>query len=183
MQIARRSVACVERSIRREAERNALMLLLREVLGEEVRLEHLPDGRPVLPAFPDKYLSISHTEGLVMLALSDRPIGLDVERRSRSLERAVSRLVAPALYRLMASSDPSIRTNIYGIAWTAMEALYKLVPESIVLSDFDYVPRTFILNPDNTFSLRAIYKKIPDVPLIVRGVIEDRYIYSVAEYL
>ncbi len=185
MRVYRRTIANVERSERREAERNALSILLHEALGEGVALEHLPDGRPVLSSHPGTHISISHTEGLVMLALSDKPIGVDVELRCRQTEVAVKRLVSPVLARAMQRLNAvyTDKNLIYMIAWTAMEALYKLVPESEVLSDFSYLPKSLCLDlKGRTFSLRARYKKIPDVSLFVHGVIEDNYIYALATY-
>lgn len=186
MRVYRKTIANVERSERREAERNALSILLHEALGEGVALEHLPDGRPVLSNLPETHISISHTEGLVMLALSDKPIGVDVELRCRQTEVAVKRLISPVLARAMqclnaaALSDKNL---IYTIAWTAMEALYKLVPESEVLSDFSYLSNSLCLDlQGQTFSLRARCKKIPDVSLFVHGVIEDNYVYALATY-
>lgn len=185
MRVYRRSIANVERSERREAERNALSILLQEALGEGVALEYLPDGRPVLSSHPETHISISHTEGLVMLALSDKPIGVDVELRCRQTEVAVKRLVSPVLARAMQCLNAALsdKNLIYTIAWTAMEALYKLVPESEVLSDFSYLPKSLCLDlQGRTFSLSARCKKIPDVSLSVHGVIEDNYIYALATY-
>lgn len=185
MRVYRKTIANVERSERREIERNALSILLHEALGEGVALEHLPDGRPVLSGHPGTHISISHTEGLVMLALSDKPIGMDVELRCRQTEVAVKRLVSPVLARAMQCLNAALSDKklIYTIAWTAMEALYKLVPESEVLSDFSYLPKSLCLDfQGRTFSLRARCKKIPDVSLSVHGVIEDNYIYALAAY-
>lgn len=185
MRVYRKTIANVERSVRREAERNALSELLEEALGEGVALEHLPDGRPILSSHPKTHISISHTEGLVMLALSDKPIGVDVELRCRQTEVAVKRLVSPVLARAMQGLNAvyTDKNLIYTIAWTAMEALYKLVTESEVLSNFSYVPKSLCLDlQGRTFSLKARCKKIPDVSLSVNGVIEDNYIYALATY-
>lgn len=185
MRVYRRKIANVERSERREAERNALSNLLEDAFGVGITLEHLPDGRPILSNHPKTHISISHTEGLVMLALSDKPIGVDVELRCRQTEVAVKRLVSPVLARAMQGLNAvyTDKNLIYTIAWTAMEALYKLVPESEVLSDFIYVPKSLCLDlQGRTFSLRARCKKIPDVSLSVNGVIEDNYIYALATY-
>ena len=185
MRVYRKTIANVERSVRREAERNALSELLEEALGVGITLEHLPNGRPILSSHPKTNISISHTDGLVMLALSDKPIGVDVELRCRQTEVAVKRLISPILARAMQGLNAvyTDKNLIYTIAWTAMEALYKLVPESEVLSDFSYVPKSLCLDlQGRTFSLRARCKKIPDVSLSVNGVIEDNYIYALATY-
>ena len=107
MRVYRKTIANVERSVRREAERNALSELLEEALGVGITLEHLSDGRPILSSHPKTHISISHTDGLVMLALSDKPIGMDVELRCRQTEVAVKRLVSPVLARIALISGNS----------------------------------------------------------------------------
>ena len=185
MRFYRKKFAGFERPAGLPAARNALSELLEEAFGEGAVLEHLPDGRPILSNHPETHISISHTDGLVMLALSDKPIGVDVELRCRQTEVAVKRLVRPVLARAMQGLNAvyTDKNLIYTIAWTAMEALYKLVPESEVLSDFSYLPKSLCLDlQERTFSLRARCKKIPDVSLSVHGVIEDNYMYALATY-
>ena len=56
--------------------------LLRLALGEE----GLPAialgerGKPFFPERPDLHFSLSHTEGTALVGLSDRPIGVDIEK-------------------------------------------------------------------------------------------------------
>ena len=38
-----------------------------------------PSGKPYFPEAPERCFSLSHTRGAVLLALSDRPVGADVE--------------------------------------------------------------------------------------------------------
>lgn len=183
MELYRKHIERVERSLRREVERNALRSLLQARFDSSIRLSHLEDGRPVLPDYPDIHISVSHTEGLVMLSVSSQPIGLDVELRQERIRGVVQRLVRPELFRLMRSCEPDLQHLIYTIAFTAMEALYKLVPESRVLSDFDYVPKTFLFDKElQTFILQARYKESPNSLLSVSGAVEGSYVYSVAEY-
>ena len=74
----------------RPAERGRQFLLsrvllafaLEETLGgrEPPILAKDAGGRPFLPERPGLFLSLSHTEGAAVLALSDAPVGVDVER-------------------------------------------------------------------------------------------------------
>ena len=37
------------------------------------------------PSCDDYYLSVTHTDGVVMLALSDKPVGIDAEKSDRKV--------------------------------------------------------------------------------------------------
>lgn len=62
----------------------------------------------------DNYcISVTHTDGVAMLALSDKPVGIDVEKKDRTA--------------------PETMKDIFN--WTAYEAKCKLSGEGIKLSD------------------------------------------------
>jgi len=85
-----------DRKAMREAEHRAGRQLLRDVLGcdaPQVLLRE--DGKPYLPDGP--FFSISHADGMVLLAVSELgEIGCDVERADRPLrnEEAIRRKIA-----------------------------------------------------------------------------------------
>lgn len=65
-----------------------------------------PGGKPSLCDFPGIHFSISHTDGLVMCAVADHPVGCDVER------------IVPL--------DDDLRKAIGSLeAWTKREARFK----------------------------------------------------------
>ena len=65
-----------------------------------------PGGKPRLRDFPKIHFSISHTDGLVMCAVADHPVGCDVER------------IVPL--------DEDLRKAIGSLeAWTKREACFK----------------------------------------------------------
>ena len=70
----------------RQAEPLCAYGLLRLALWERHGVRELPaialsnHGKPYFPAFPQLHFSISHTEGAVLVGLSDRAIGVDIER-------------------------------------------------------------------------------------------------------
>lgn len=42
-------------------------------------ISYTPDGKPYLVKFPDIHISISHTHGVAACAISDEPVGVDIE--------------------------------------------------------------------------------------------------------
>ena len=78
--------------------------LVRPLLAEAARLcwgweslppiERSPRGKPLFAGREDRWFSLSHSGGLALCALSDRPVGVDVERvrphRARLPEYALS---------------------------------------------------------------------------------------------
>lgn len=73
-------------------------LILRRALWEQYRWRELPEiqttslGKPYFPAFPDVHFNLSHTTGAVLVALSDRPVGVDIERIRPVSQRTMRRL-------------------------------------------------------------------------------------------
>ncbi len=58
-------------------ERYDLLLNIEELQAEIMTGEH---GKPCFKTHTDIHFNISHTEGLVVCVLSDKPVGIDVER-------------------------------------------------------------------------------------------------------
>ena len=69
----------------KEAEEDAYVLLS-SLLVEQKGIEPLPEiarragGKPWFPGCPDLSFSVSHSAGLALCALSDGPVGADIER-------------------------------------------------------------------------------------------------------
>lgn len=121
------------------AERAAGMLLLRQALSElgvgYYGVETLPTGKPVLTGAP-YHFSISHSGGLCALALSDRPVGIDLQSLSAfdliaDTERFSKRFLASD-ERAAFSEEPT-REQLCRI-WTQKEALAKLLGRTLSTS-------------------------------------------------
>ena len=83
----------------------------RERISADLAIDVDPGGKPRLRDFPDIHFSVSHTDGLVMCAVADRPVGCDVER------------IVPL--------EDEVRVTIGSIeAWTKREARFKCGEES-----------------------------------------------------
>lgn len=91
--------------------RTLLAFALGETLGTVPALAKTAAGQPYFPEQPGLFLSLSHTEGAALLALSDAPVGVDIER---------VRSVPPRLGR-----DFSGTAETFWQRWTAAEAAAK----------------------------------------------------------
>lgn len=104
-----------------------LQKVLREEFGiaEEIAFEYNEHGKPSLKNHPEVYFNISHCKNAVACAVSEKPIGIDVEmlgRYKESLARYV--LNDEEFNAVQASENPDLK---FTILWTKKEAVLKLV--------------------------------------------------------
>lgn len=185
MLIRSRFIPIVQRNARREVERSAVSLLLQELSPIAGGLAYTLEGKPYLSNEKNWHISISHTEGLVMLALSKEPIGIDVERISDRLE-SVRRILTPSDLAYIEAMPKGMHRSLYALTWTAAEALFKLVDESRLISDFSYDWSTLTYCTGRyyeAFTLEAYYKPNHDIRLKVSSLVGQIYAYSVAKYI
>lgn len=109
-------------------------LLLRRLLaaeGIEGIPERLPSGQPVLQG-SDAYVSIAHCEDCIACAVSDRPIGIDVEKL-RPVKPGMAQKVCTPEELSYVQDDP---VRFFEI-WTAKEAYFKM--QGTGITDFQSV--------------------------------------------
>lgn len=114
---------------RREAERRTITALA-QILFPSSKIGHRASGAPslILPGGGSRpWISVSHSRSLAALAVSDRPVGIDIEAPSPKLERVAERFLSP---EELASIPNLLR------AWTAKEAAFKACPEASLITDF-----------------------------------------------
>jgi len=124
------------------------MLLLRDTLKkvgvESFNIELLPSGKPILRG-SELHFSISHAGGLCALALSDFPVGIDLQdteavSKIHDLNSFAKRFFSRDEYEIfMQEPTPEQLCRI----WTRKEALCKLLGKPLntslsALSSFDY---------------------------------------------
>ncbi|MFD4577991.1 4'-phosphopantetheinyl transferase family protein [Streptomyces sp. NPDC058417] len=117
-----------------------------------------PHGRPVLRA-PGVHFSLSHSGGLVMVALAPEPVGVDVEglasvRAVLGAQSALHRAESEELARLPAAARPEAFTR----TWVRKEAYLKGLGTGLVRDpSLDYVgtgPHPVVPSPG--WSLRDV---------------------------
>lgn len=119
-------------NVRSENRRHEIItegVMVKELFGENVSLAHRESGAPYLVEQGEESgmnVSISHCEGLVAVAHSrDRKVGVDVEVVSERAVRVQNRVQSADEIRFAGSS-----VVLNTLAWTAKEALFKLIPET-----------------------------------------------------
>lgn len=91
---------------------------------------------------PDFYFSLSHTDGLVCVAVSDSPIGVDVEL-VRKINTGLGRKILTERELLLMSELPPDKKNRYLIeSWVKKESVFKknggekLLPNRMETSEY-----------------------------------------------
>lgn len=109
---------------RRAIEWAASRYLLKTMLDRPVPFECIADqhGKPFIPDDP-RHLSISHSWGMAMIGLSDKTLGVDIQRESDKIERLRSKFVADDEYP---PGVDHINVETLHLAWSAKEAMFKL---------------------------------------------------------
>lgn len=113
----------------------AVYLLLKKGLREEYGITenpvfgYLTEGKPFLLDHPDIHFSFSHSGNVALCAISDQPVGADVE---------VHRKISPSLIHYTMNADEQAQINVspdpamrFLYFWTRKEALLKLTAEGI----------------------------------------------------
>lgn len=154
---------------RHESDRRlslAVYLLLKKGLREEYGITenpvfgYLKDGKPFLSDYPNIHFSFSHSRKVALCAVSDQPVGADVE---------TPRTISPSLVnytmndseqaQIRASSDPMMQFLYF---WTRKEAFLKLTAEGI------------------RNDMKRVLTEAEDYR--IETIQAEKYIYSIAKY-
>ena len=107
-------------SQKKQREFLAIRHLLRQAQLPTTALYYTPEGKPQLE---EQYISITHSHNFVMIALSLRPIGIDIERCTPRILRLASRFTP---WQAPSDMDELTQIRAYTQLWTIKEALYKI---------------------------------------------------------
>ena len=91
--------------------------------GALPEIKKTPAGKPFFPDRPEIHFSLSHASTHVLCALSDRPVGVDVESPRQISERAVRFFCSPEEFSLF---DPLE-------LWVLKESYIKFVGGTLVM--------------------------------------------------
>lgn len=109
-------------------------LLLKDALHEvyglnwDFTFKYGINGKPVLAGIPGIHFNLSHCRRCVCCAVSDSPVGIDVEDIQFDIDLAKAVLNDDELGRVLSSARPEIEFTRF---WTMKESLLKLTGEGI----------------------------------------------------
>jgi 4'-phosphopantetheinyl transferase len=104
--------------------------------NDKLRFSKNPHGKPSLEAREDFHYSISHTTGAVAVAVTDRPIGVDVEGPRRISPKLAGRFFARGEAAYVDVGTPHWERRFLRI-WTQKEAYIKRLGCGLSLPSFD----------------------------------------------
>jgi 4'-phosphopantetheinyl transferase len=123
--------------------RGLLRRLLGDCLGTAARavpITYTATGKPVLAAAAGLHFNVTHTDGLALIALARRAVGIDVERvrAVENPEGLVGRFFSPAERASFLSLAGELRPAGFFRGWTCKEAIIKAAGLSVAyLDEFD----------------------------------------------
>ena len=85
------------------------------------RNEH---GKPFLKDYPEVFFNLSHCKNGIAVAVSDQPIGIDIESFRQVSDSLIRYTMNEEERRIIAESDDPVRT--FTEYWTKKEAVFKL---------------------------------------------------------
>ncbi len=115
---------------------------------KDITLEYTKDGKPYISSMSDIYISISHSDNLVVCAVSDRVVGIDVEKIRDYNDKIANKYfntIGKQKLKLSKNKDEDFTT-----LWTEKEASlkclgtgFKDLSNQTVYSLFDYTTTKF----------------------------------------
>jgi 4'-phosphopantetheinyl transferase len=118
------------------AARNRTRAILRELLGArlgrpptDVAITVTSHGKPSLEEVDGAHFNVSHARGRSLVALADRPVGVDIERADRDVDvDGAGRLVlGPTEQAYLRRFGPEDRRRAFFSLWARKEAVSKAV--------------------------------------------------------
>lgn len=149
----------------RMAERRSVEALIASIFGAGVSLGHTADGAPYLTG-ADECISVSHGAGRAVVAVSNCPIGVDIEAPRDQLQRIEHK------FRCEADSRELSLLQL----WTAKEAVFKAANcPALTISQIAILSACEAIADNRRFSLT--YFPLPDGAMIALGALK---IYEMA---
>ena len=104
-------------------------VMLREMLEQKglthpFRFGHNEHGKPYLLDYPDIHFNLSHCKNGIAVAVSDQPVGIDIESYRQVSDSLIRYTMNEEEQRIIQMSDDPTRT--FTEYWTKKEAVFKL---------------------------------------------------------
>ncbi len=117
-----------------------LAYALREAGAEDLSLAYSEHGKPYLLSYPDLHFNLSHSGTLALCAVSDRPVGADVERPGRADQAVARRCFLPQELEWMENAPD--RARAFTRLWTRKESYLKLLGTGLAreMNSFSVLP-------------------------------------------
>ena len=134
---------------RRKKEYIATRLLLKGLIDKKPKILYLESGKPVLKNSHEN-ISISHSSEFIVILISEKNIGIDVENTHRNIKKIANRfLCEEELNYIQNMADPQTATILY---WSAKEAIFKCTDDDGILFDKQIFIQPFEIKTEGNFN-------------------------------
>ncbi len=106
-----------------------LVNALREAGVSDMKLRYLSNGKPVLANEPDVHFNLSHSGNLAVCAVSDHPVGVDVELLQDMDPGVAGMCFQPVERRWIRDAEDQARA--FTRLWTRKESFLKLAGDGL----------------------------------------------------
>ncbi len=139
-------------------------LLLEKALKEEgirdTRIELAPDGKPYLKNHRDIFFSLSHSGTAVLCAISDAPVGCDIQIIKNVPQGVARRAFSLEEQNAMMVTDAQIQRQYFYKLWTGKESYLKMTGEGL-----KHMPNDFTISlPFGCQTVRGREVTFMDIP-------------------
>lgn len=116
----------------------AIICSILNIRNSEIVFEKNEYGKPFLKDHPDFHYNLSHTRNAIAAAVSDRPVGVDIEKIKKADLRLAKRFFSPGENDYI-TKDGADTDKHFTEVWTRKEAYVKYTGKglSLPLNSFD----------------------------------------------
>ncbi len=96
-------------------------------------IETSPSGKPYLKDYPSLFFNLSHTDNLILIAIANSPVGVDVEKNERNADKEaiIKHFFSEREQQSFFSQPEEERQLAFVKGWTRKEAILKTTGEGL----------------------------------------------------
>lgn len=142
---------------KRQREQLISHILVKHLLGKAKAIKHHANGMPYIEECPELFLSISHSRKSIAVAISNTPIGIDLEEIERKQYTLLKKYASKTEQDWVENNgNGNEKQFISAIIWSAKEAIYKLANTEGLLFESEIEITPFNHNTESLF--KATYR-------------------------
>ncbi len=119
--------------------------------ASQIKIRRTSHGKPYVKNYSDIYFSISHSRNIIVCAVSERPVGVDIEYIKDSVPMNIAnRFYSPEDLSLLNDAAHAEKAKLFFKIWTQRESMVKCTGEG--LAAFKKIEKTqFEITSDIVF--------------------------------
>ena len=161
------------RSLQRKKEFLTVRILLQEKYDKSFQISYKESGQPFIKNNKELNISISHNKDWVVIAISKRQIGIDIEKVSKKILRIKEKFCSK---KELENIDSNQETKHLSMLWSAKESAYKILQDKSIIFNEDLIANQFIPKENGTFNIPFLKKNLT-IPIHYQFIEESIFTY------